>query len=435
MTNTKTTKRALFASVLSLLLCISMLIGSTFAWFTDTASTTVNSIQSGTIDIRLTDKKGNNMEGKTLKWVDAKGNSDILWEPGCTFVTEPVRLWNHSNLSFALMTYVSGFSGDMKLLEALEIKVVDAATIYDENGNLVVPFDEMQESYLKQWSDAHGGFPMQSWQYGLQADWTTDSEGVQTEHPGKGEPKPIEDICIVAHMKEEAGNEYQGLTLTGAALTFKATQLTDEYDSYGRDYDADATYETNEPVVFESGNHTVDLSDMSYIVAPEDIAETFAAVKVNSDSAVTLKGEGTVKVEVADPNTATAMAVWARNGGDIVIEGGTYILERPAENTKELELIYASDTVADGNTTTITIKGGIFKCANAYKTINIHGNGQWNDAEAFVYVMGGTFWEFNPAADFADGGPEDDNVIVPDGYKVVSEVKADGTWYTVVPVE
>lgn len=38
------TKKALIASVLSLVLCVSMLVGSTFAWFTDTATTSVNTI-------------------------------------------------------------------------------------------------------------------------------------------------------------------------------------------------------------------------------------------------------------------------------------------------------------------------------------------------------------------------------------------------------
>ena len=43
-----TTKRSLLASVFALVLCVAMLVGSTFAWFTDTASTGVNKIVSGT---------------------------------------------------------------------------------------------------------------------------------------------------------------------------------------------------------------------------------------------------------------------------------------------------------------------------------------------------------------------------------------------------
>ena len=53
MNNTKTTKRALLSSVTAMLICVAMLIGTTFAWFTDSASTAVNKIQAGTLDIEL----------------------------------------------------------------------------------------------------------------------------------------------------------------------------------------------------------------------------------------------------------------------------------------------------------------------------------------------------------------------------------------------
>ena len=51
MTNSKSTKRALVSSALAILMCGAMLIGTTFAWFTDPASTGVNTIQAGNLDI------------------------------------------------------------------------------------------------------------------------------------------------------------------------------------------------------------------------------------------------------------------------------------------------------------------------------------------------------------------------------------------------
>ncbi len=53
MTNRKSTKRALLGSVMAMVLCLAMLVGATFAWFTDTASTGVNKIQSGKLDVAL----------------------------------------------------------------------------------------------------------------------------------------------------------------------------------------------------------------------------------------------------------------------------------------------------------------------------------------------------------------------------------------------
>ena len=72
MNNTKTTKRALLSSVIAMLLCVTMLIGTTFAWFTDSASTAVNKIQAGKLDVALEmkDNGGNwvTAEGKTLQF-------------------------------------------------------------------------------------------------------------------------------------------------------------------------------------------------------------------------------------------------------------------------------------------------------------------------------------------------------------------------------
>ena len=53
MTSIKSTKRALITSALAILMCAAMLIGTTFAWFTDTASTAVNKIQAGNLDVAL----------------------------------------------------------------------------------------------------------------------------------------------------------------------------------------------------------------------------------------------------------------------------------------------------------------------------------------------------------------------------------------------
>ena len=86
MSNTKATKRALLLSVMAMLVCVAMLVGTTFAWFTDSASTAVNKIQAGTLDIQLLDESGASLEGQTLSWKKASGaaNETVLWEPGCT---------------------------------------------------------------------------------------------------------------------------------------------------------------------------------------------------------------------------------------------------------------------------------------------------------------------------------------------------------------
>ena len=83
MTNKRTTKRALLFSVLSMLLCVTMLMGTTYAWFTDSVSSTNNIIKSGNLDVELEYLKDG-------KWVavgeDTNVFSNQLWEPGHTEV-------------------------------------------------------------------------------------------------------------------------------------------------------------------------------------------------------------------------------------------------------------------------------------------------------------------------------------------------------------
>lgn len=200
MNNKKSTKRTLLGSVLSLLLCMAMLIGTTFAWFTDNATTGVNTIQSGKLDIVLemkgADGKWVDAEGKTLDFKKAPGaeNEAILWEPGCTYELPALRVRNNGNLALKYQLVVNGVNGDAKLLEAIEFTANDVAL-------------------------------------------TTFSGELLTNNAVSNE------ILIKGHMKEEADNEYQGLTISGINITVFATQVDYEHDSYGNQYDVKASEE------------------------------------------------------------------------------------------------------------------------------------------------------------------------------------------------
>ena len=206
MNNKKTTKRALLSSVMAIVLCLAMLIGTTFAWFTDTASTAVNKIQAGNLEIELQmkDNNGNwvNAEGKTLPFlvegkIPAEG-TQILWEPGCTYYVPEVRVVNKGNLAVKF-EYVNGLLGVTgKLAEVLEPVF---KTPVDANGEEV----NIEPEILKP------GEASPAWSFGY-------------------------------HMLETAGNEYQNATATGMCLTVVATQATYENDSNGNTYDKDATY-------------------------------------------------------------------------------------------------------------------------------------------------------------------------------------------------
>lgn len=208
MTSSKSTKRALLFSALAIGLCIAMLIGTTYAWFTDTASTGVNKIVAGNLDIELQmkDNDGNwvNAEGKILPFlvegeIPAEG-TQILWEPGCTYYVPQIRVFNKGNLAvkFEYIPEALGVTG--KLAEVLEL------VLPETDGNI-------EPEVLK---------------------------------PGEASPE----WSFGYHMLESAGNEYQNATATGMCVTVVATQATYEKDSIDDQYDKDAEY----PILVTTGD-------------------------------------------------------------------------------------------------------------------------------------------------------------------------------------
>ena len=212
MNNKRATKRALLTSVMALVMCVVMLVGTTFAWFTDTASTGVNKIQAGNLDIELQmkDNSGNwvNAEGKTLPFlvegkIPAEG-TQILWEPGCRYELPELRIVNKGNLALKYKVIINGIEGDAKLNEAIDWTI----TRGNENDKLTNDINEFEYKMLPK---AAG-----------EADY------------------PSQTFTIKGTMKEEAGNEYQGLSIDGIGITVVATQYTYEKDSIDDQYDANA---------------------------------------------------------------------------------------------------------------------------------------------------------------------------------------------------
>ena len=245
-----TTKRSLLASVLALVMCVSMLVGTTFAWFTDTASTGVNKIQAGTLDIQLLDEDGNSLEGQTLGWKKAAGheNEEVLWEPGCTYELQPIVIKNAGNLALKYKIAISGIQGDAELNNAIEWTISDTA---------------------------------------LDADHALAAGASDT-------------LTIKGHMKEEAGNEYQGKSIDGIAITVVATQDTVEYDSNDNQYDADAVYSVSVKTQADLDN------------------------ALNSDGAVKITIEKDANVAISDvhfvgKNAGTTVA----NYGTLTVSGST----------------------------------------------------------------------------------------------------------------
>ncbi len=136
MKKSRKTKRVLIPSILAVILCVAMLVGTTFAWFTDTASTSVNKIQAGTLDVDLemaTEwnenggvKTWKTAEGETLNFVKAPGHQGetVLWEPGVTYTLPELRIRNNGNLALkykVLFNAVDTNAEDLELAEVINV--------------------------------------------------------------------------------------------------------------------------------------------------------------------------------------------------------------------------------------------------------------------------------------------------------------------------
>ena len=240
MSNTKSTKRALVSSALAILMCVAMLICTTFAWFTDTASTGVNKIVSGNLKVDIigadSDSHIEKLNFTKAATTDAEAGAEILWEPGCRYLTEGFRIANKGNLALKWKAQVntgttSANEGNFDLLDVIDFYLVTKA--------------------------ADG----------------TETETALDEFTGNLKKTETSDVYYIKGvMQTTAGNDYQGLTLDGIGITVVATQDTVEYDSFGNEYDANA--ETDE---FKQG---VTISGIAGVAESYDtIQDAYEAVK------------------------------------------------------------------------------------------------------------------------------------------------------------
>ena len=202
MSNKKATKRALLTSITALAMCVVMLVGTTFAWFTDTATANVNKIQAGNLDVALEMLDGTNWvtaEGQTLNFVKAAGGESqaILWEPGAEYKLPELRVVNNGNLNIKYKVEVTG----------IQMNRQPVAGVFDLNDVIT---------------------------------WKADGLTLGTE--ATLNPTESKAFTISGKMDTAAGNDYQGLTINGVSITVYATQATGEYDSTRNDYDTSAGY-------------------------------------------------------------------------------------------------------------------------------------------------------------------------------------------------
>ena len=376
MNESTKTKKALRGSLFALFLCIVLLIGTTFAWFTDTASTGVNKIQSGNLDVDLQMQDSNGewvtAEGKTLNFVKAKGheNEAILWEPGCTYELPALRVVNKGNLALKYKLKVTGIQGNAKLNDVIDWTY----SVSGAGGDATASLDTERHLAAK-----------------------------------SGDTDVFDTLTLQGHMQKSAGNEYQGLSIEGISITVYATQDTVENDSFDNQYDKDAQYaETIAGGKAFTGTETINTG----IIAKNPNA--IAVKAIGTDADLTITG-GTFDGGSGGDNICVAAA----NGAKVTIKGGTFTVGGDA-NGYGNSVVYSQG----GN---IVIEGGFFQTNYNYRGYYYVLN-QSNGNPGTITVKGGTFVNYDPSkGDDNLGG----NFVAP-GYKVVSAKHGSDTWYKVV---
>ena len=389
MNESTKTKKALRGSLLALFLCIVLLIGTTFAWFTDTASTGVNKIVSGKLDVELYYSK----DCKTWDKVTDETylfDDSALYEPGYTQVAY-VKVKNAGNLALKYDLAVNStddqrgknvYNEWYHITDYLMMGAVNTDKAYDSREEAKAAVED-SANIIKS---------------GAQL---TDS-GTAILKPGE-ETRPF---AVVLYMPETVGNEANpkpSKTTDWSAkvklgMTLFATQATVENDSFGNTYDenADSSQTVYKRVEYTRGTHEV--------TGNIQATGQYGAVHVKG-------GTTTINANVYAVESGNyAMAVYAENAGTTVIINGGDFRQQISGSKTQYDMIYADDGA------TIEINGGTFKSKTPKWTLNCK-----DGSSSIITVNGGKFYKFNPETD------NPGEVVVGTGHKVTQ----DGDWYVV----
>ena len=392
MENTKT-KKALIMSVLSMVLCIAMLIGMTFAWFTDTASTAVNKIQAGNLDVELEYSK-DFTEWKKVNDTTKVFEDSTLWEPGRTEVVY-LRVKNAGTLA---LKYTLGIYN-----------------LYNSTGKNVLGNKYSLSDYVKlgaveatgKYADRDAAINAVNADAKLIGDIGT--AGLAGESLEANQTKTY---AMVLYMPTEVGNEANPknndpywAAKVSFGISVSATQAMSESDSFDNTYDKDAATILS-AISFSSGKHEITQNMQAN--------GRFGAVQAERTAQFTIDADVyAVYTKDTSGTTGGAMAVSADGNSKVIINGGDFRQVSVPADDPVCDLIYAL-----GNAT-IEINGGTFKAVTPANTLNCK-----DGSNAKITVKGGSFYKYDPSNPTLG----DNEVVVAAGYHVVQN----GDWFNVV---
>ena len=276
MTKKYSTKKALVASMLSLVLCFSMLIGTTFAWFTDSVTSANNIIKSGNLDVEMYWAEGTE-DPTNASWTDASTGAIFnydKWEPGYVEVRH-IKIANEGSLALKYKVLIQANGEVSDLADVIDVYYVDPAIQVADRAALA------NAPKLGTLTEVLAGL-------GESGNGTLEADTADT-------------ITIALKMQESAGNEYQNKSIgTSFSIQLLATQLSSESDSFDNRYDVDATYpEIGSATIEEnSGATTIKASNVGVTVPAGAEAGEYAVVVTNKNTSTDANGQTTFSADI-----------------------------------------------------------------------------------------------------------------------------------------
>ncbi len=222
------TKRALLSSILALCICCTMLVGTTFAWFTDNVSSDNNVIKTGKLDVAMYWAKGDlDPAADTTTWTDASTGSIFnhdKWEPGY-IDAKHLKIANEGTLALKYQMRIIANGVISELADVIDVYYFDeAAQIGRADFTAAKRLGTLSEVLN-----------------------VTYANNISTVVSGNLEAGTSKTVTLAFKMQEDAGNEYQNLSI-GADFSIQilATQYTSEMDSFDETYDKDADFPPQE---------------------------------------------------------------------------------------------------------------------------------------------------------------------------------------------
>ena len=394
MKNSKSTRRALLTSALALLMCVTMLVGATFAWFTDTASTGVNKIQAGNLDVKLM------YSTDMVNWKEATDQTKLfddnaLWEPGYTQVAY-LKVVNAGNLALKYQVSTNSYdlekgknaAGDFFYIDKyLKIGLAETNAVFTDRSAALAAIANSEKTLAKE-------LPITN-------SWVTLNSGAESDP-----------FAVVLYMPTTVGNEANNVqswrkpSVKGLGLVVNATQATVEKDSFDNTYDEKASTVLS-ATSFSSGKHEITQNMQAN--------GRWGAVQAEKTSQFTINADVyAVYAKDSSGTTGGAMAVCADGDSKVTINGGDFRQVGVPADDPVCDLIYALGKAQ------IEINGGTFKAVLPERTLNCK-----DGSNAKITVKGGSFYMYDPSNPTLGAN----EVVVADGYKVVQN----GDWFNVVP--